>query len=67
MSDAAWLGAMAKYRGNITHRDFLKGGATELAGDLVRRVKEEPLRFYRLAMTAPDDIDIRYVHAFIGD
>ena len=66
MSDAAWLGAMAKYRGNVEHRDFLKGGATELARELARRVKEEPERFYRLAMMAPADIDSRYVHAFIG-
>ena len=66
MSDAAWLGAMTKYHGNVAHRDFLKGGATELARELARRVKEEPERFYHLAMRAPADIDSRYVHAFIG-
>jgi hypothetical protein len=66
MSDAAWLGAMAKYRGNVGHPDFLKGGATELARVLERRVKEQPERFYHLAMTAPADIDSRYVYAFIS-
>jgi hypothetical protein len=66
MSDDAWLGAMAKYRGSVTHRDFLKGGASELASALMRRVKEEPLRFYQLAIRAPDDVDSRYVQAFIS-
>lgn len=65
MSDKAWLSAMQKYKGNVEHRDFLKGGAAQQGAVLSRRVKEEPERFYRLAMRVPLETDQFYVRAFI--
>jgi hypothetical protein len=66
MSDSAWLRAMAKYSGGVQHKDFLKGGAYELGGVLVTLTKEDPERFYRLAMTMPDDVDDSYVQAIMN-
>ncbi len=66
MSDKAWLRAMGKYHGDIEHRDFLKGGAHELASVLVGLVKENPERFYRLIDRVPDTIDDAYVQAFMN-
>lgn len=65
MSDAAWLGAMAKYAGGVQHKEFLRGGATELARVLQAQVKADPARFARLAAAAPDGLDDAYVAAFI--
>lgn len=66
MGDKAWLGAMRKYKGNVEHIDFLKGGAMQLAGVLQNQVKEEPERFYRLAMLVPIETDQSYIRAFIN-
>jgi hypothetical protein len=66
MSDKAWLRAMKKYHGNVRHRDVHKGGAYQLAACLQRLTKEEPERFYRLAMRVPDDVDDEYAAAFIN-
>lgn len=66
MSDSAWLRAMAKYRGGVRHKDFLKGGASELGGILVTLTKEDPERFYRLALRMPDDVDDPYVRAIMN-
>jgi hypothetical protein len=66
MSDKAWLGAIKKYRGNVEHADFLKGGVMQLAGVLQNQVKEEPERFYRLAMLVPIETDQSYIRAFIN-
>ncbi len=66
MSDRAWLRAMRKYHGDVEHKDFLKGGAHELASVLVGLVKENPERFYRLIDRVPDTIDDAYVEAFIN-
>jgi hypothetical protein len=66
MSDSAWLQAMAKYRGAVQHKDFLKGGARELGGVLVTLTKEDPERFYRLALHMPDDVDDSYVQAIMN-
>jgi hypothetical protein len=65
MSDEAWLRAMKKYHGSVRHRDWHRGGAYQLAASLQRRVKEEPERFYDLAMRAPEDVDDEYAGAFI--
>lgn len=67
MSDRDWLGAMAEYRGDVRHRhDFLKGGARELGGVLVSLTKDDPERFYRLALRMPDDVDDSYVQAILN-
>jgi len=66
MSDRAWLRAMGKYHGEIEHRDFLEGGARELASVLVSLVKENPERFYRLIDRVPDTVDDAYVQTFIN-
>lgn len=65
MSDRAWLRAMRRYRGAVRHREFLKGGAHQLAGVLQREVREHPERFHRLALRTPRDTDEAYVGAFL--
>ena len=66
MSDRAWLRAMGKYHGDVRHPELHRGGAHQLADSLQRRVKEDPERFYRLAMRVPDDVDDAYAAAFIN-
>lgn len=66
MSDKAWLGAMKKYRKGIQHKEFLKGGAGQLANLMLAQVKEEPERFYNLALKTPIEVDSAYVSAFIS-
>ena len=64
MTDDDWLGAIEKYHGEFpTHsgfRDF-RGGAPELARDLASRVREEPVRFARLALKFPSDANPVYL------
>ncbi len=62
MSNAQWLGAIAKYSGDAEHPDLLRGGADELAHELARRTKDHPVLSYELAMRglAPD-VDARYL------
>jgi hypothetical protein len=66
LSDEAWIRAMTKYKGAVEHKEFLKGGAMELAHVLSELVKEEPERFFLLAMKVPTDTDQRYVRALIN-
>jgi ATPase family associated with various cellular activities (AAA) len=66
MSDSSWLRAMAKYRGEVEHKEFLKGGAQQLGSVLNNQVKNDPDRFYRLALRVPPDTDDSYVRAFIN-
>lgn len=66
MSEKAWLRAMLKYRGHVTHKDPLKGGAQQLSTLLEARVKEDPQRFYQLALRVPADTDESYVRAFMN-
>jgi hypothetical protein len=66
LSDKAWMSAMAKYKGAVEHKDFLKGGAMQLAFVLLELVKVDPERFFRLAMKVPLDTDRSYVRAFIN-
>jgi hypothetical protein len=66
MNDRSWLLAMNKYKGNVQHKDFLKGGAHEQGAVLSRLAKENPERFFKLAMRAPLDIDEAYVCALIS-
>ncbi len=66
LSDEAWMRAMTKYRGTVKHKEFLKGGAMELAHVLSELVKDEPERFFRLVMRVPIDTDQRYVRGLIN-
>ncbi|MGB5050439.1 MAG: hypothetical protein WBO46_15955 [Caldilineaceae bacterium] len=66
MSDRSWLRAMQRYKGSIEHRDFLKGGARELATALASQIKANPERFYRLFQRVPQDVDDAYITAFIN-
>jgi hypothetical protein len=65
MRDADWLGAMAKYQGDTTNKDFLRGGAYQLAAELQVRAKANPTRFAALAMRMPLDLDRTYVDRLI--
>lgn len=66
MSNASWLGAFQKYQHNVRHPDFLKGGAGELSSLLSDEVKNNPERFFKLFLEAPEELDDRYVTAFIN-
>ncbi|HJP93083.1 MAG TPA: hypothetical protein VJ875_14090 [Pyrinomonadaceae bacterium] len=66
MSDKSWLRAMTKYKGNVQHEHFLKGGASEQGAVLSRLTKESPERFFKLAMRAPLDTDEAYVRGLIA-
>lgn len=66
MSDTSWLHAMTKYKGNVQHKHFLKGGANEQGAVLSRLTKESPDRFFKLAMRAPLDTDEAYVRGLIA-
>ena len=60
MDDKGWLGVMKRY---VSERErdgrppVLSGGRTELSRALQRRAKEQPERFYRLAL---EQMDVTY-------
>jgi hypothetical protein len=67
MSDDAWLSAMRKYNDSgYEHRDFLKGGARQLASSFSEHVKAEPERFYQLTHRFDDRISLFYIDAAIS-
>lgn len=66
MSDRDWLRAMRKYKNGVQHPGRFMGGAEQLATVLFNQVKENPTRFNSLLKRAPDNIDDRYVTAFIN-
>lgn len=67
MSDRAWLRAMAKYHGNVQHKhDSFRGGASELGRVLVILTKENPEKFYKLALRIPENVDDAYVQAILN-
>jgi hypothetical protein len=65
LSDEHWLRVMNKYQGEVTRGHILGGGADEVAAQLANAVKEDPERFYRLALKTPVAIDSRYAAAFL--
>jgi len=65
MSNKNWLNAMRKYHGSATHPEPLKGGAAELASLLMVQVRENPRRFYRLALRMPLTVDASYTNAIM--
>ena len=66
MTDRNWLNAMNKYRGAVEHRDFLKGGAPQLASILQTLIKENPERYYNLIQSIPEDVDDAYVQSILN-
>jgi len=66
MSNRDWLHALQKYQKGVRHREFLKGGAEQLARVLTELIKETPERFYLLLKRLPDTIDTPYVEAFLN-
>src|SRR5260370_5528077 len=66
MSDDAWLGAMAKYKEGVEHKEPFKGGAMQQGAVLSRVAKEAPERFSRLAMRIPLETDQFYIRGLIS-
>jgi len=70
MSDEAWLGAMRKYDDSTEwgapREEFLKGGVIELSRSLKEHVKDEPERFYQLALRFDESISAHYIGAVIS-
>lgn len=64
MSNSSWTKAMRKYRGDIEHKDWLKGGSRQLGSVLTEEVQLDPERFYALFSAISDEIDNGYVIAF---
>ena len=64
LRDRDWLRAIAHYpnehRRDTSFRDFLKGGANQLAGVLKEQAKHEPARFARLLLRFPRETNPTY-------
>lgn len=67
MSDENWLAAIEAYPDDefSNRRDFLKGGAVQLATVLESEAKENPLRFAELAEKIPDEANVAYFDAIL--
>jgi hypothetical protein len=69
MNDEQWLRAIAKYAESYHERgwtrDFLKGGAEELARVLEVEAKRDPVRFVRLGLQFPNDSNDAYFDALL--
>lgn len=71
LKDDDWLRAIAKYDGeHLRHdlsRDFLRGGARELASVLKERAKQEPTRLANLLLRFPEKISaVYFTHVLWG-
>ncbi len=66
MSDESWLSAFRRYSKGHQHKEFLKGGAEQLAGELSERVRRDPERFYNLALSTPLETEKCYLSALIS-
>ena len=61
MNDEQWLQAITKYDSDEhDHREFLKGGAFQLAGALQSRTAEDPERFAKLLLILPENTNRTY-------
>ena len=68
MSDGQWLRAIAKYSTDdrLVHTDTeIVGGAWQLAQALEKRVKEDPIRFARLALRHPTNANPAYLERIL--
>lgn len=68
MTDAQWLAAIQEYADD-REREWLEdrvlGGARELARELEKQTKTDPLRFARLMLALPDDANEHYFEAIV--
>jgi hypothetical protein len=64
MSDEQWLNAMRRYS-TEEREDWTKGGAHELAATLEAEARDEPVRFAKLAVRLPDDVNEAYPSAIL--
>jgi hypothetical protein len=67
MSDENWLRAIDAYSDDnfANRRDFLKGGAHQLARVLESEAERDPVRFAELALKLPDKANIAYFEAIL--
>jgi hypothetical protein len=66
MTDVQWLGAMRKHASSDRRgREFLDGGADELANELQARTKEDPSRYARLALQIDSTFNPRFLQAVL--
>lgn len=70
MSDKQWLKAIQKYNdydnaGNRFEKTDLTDGARQLASELQKQVKKEPLRFANLIHQFPDNANVAYFNAVL--
>ena len=64
MTDEQWLRAIEQYDGNEDRRrerDWLSGGASQLASELQHFVKQEPSRFVELLESIPNSAHPTYI------
>jgi hypothetical protein len=67
MSNQNWLRAIETYSDDefANRRDFLTGGAHQLAGVLESEAERDPARFARLATKLPDEANVAYFEAVL--
>lgn len=67
MLDSNWLAAIDTYADDdfANRRDFLKGGAMQLATVLESEAKDDPVRFATLADEIPDTANVAYFDAIL--
>jgi hypothetical protein len=67
MSNENWLRAIDTYSNDdfANRRDFLSGGAHQLAGVLESEAERDPVRFADLALKLPDEANVAYFEAIL--
>ena len=66
MTDEQWMRAIRKYDGEYPDRLDLRGGASELAHQLLKpATQNNPMRFARLALTFTSDVNPVYSEAIL--
>lgn len=65
MTDAQWLGAMAKHDSDKTNWSTFTGGARELSNVLKEQVAADPARFARLALQLTPEFNTAYTDALL--
>lgn len=69
MTDKQWLRAISKHAGSYRDRnrarDFIEGGAEELARVLQDEAKQDPTRFARLGLRLPNESNNAYFDALL--
>lgn len=65
MTDRNWLQAMTRYDVDTHDWDTFTGGARELATELLKETKANPVRFARLALQLPTDSNSEYATSIL--